>query len=248
MYHVIDPFYNHELDVPLAKRADLVVVTSPKFLEYYKKHSSNTMLIKQGVDLNFYKSNLNFKTPSLQSSQTIILLGTLTDHIDFEILQEILDQLKVSLIIIGPNKLYSHSTKEQFKKLIGSPGCKWLGAMDPVEYRPYLESATLGIIVYNNKPGYFNNQRSPLKVISYLSANLPVITNIDSEIPELTGRAIYFAEDDKKYLQLVRQGLEQKLLFDKELVSAYLESINYPVLLNKIFSNLGIRLPAPIEN
>src|SRR5688572_21131567 len=49
LYHVIDPVANLNGDVELSLKAELVVVTSARFVDHYKKLNSNVIQLGQGV-------------------------------------------------------------------------------------------------------------------------------------------------------------------------------------------------------
>jgi hypothetical protein len=51
IYHVIDPVAGLRLDNRLAASSDLVVVTSPRFTDYYQKLNKNVVQIGQGIDV-----------------------------------------------------------------------------------------------------------------------------------------------------------------------------------------------------
>jgi glycosyltransferase involved in cell wall biosynthesis len=249
VYHVVDPFQNHDLDSKLARLAKLVVVTSPKYFQHYKELNSNSILIKQGVDIQLYNKDQKVSSQFAKDYKNcIVLLGTLSNQIDFKILHEILNQSTVKIIIIGPDLITDNNIRSAFSSLCTHARCEWMGAMSPEEYIPYLKLASVGLIVYNNESSAPNNLRSPLKVISYLAAGIPVITNIDSEIPELMNKGIYFAAEHDKFLNLVQKAIRRELEYDAAEVEKYLESIDYNKLLETIFSKMGMILPARIEN
>jgi glycosyltransferase involved in cell wall biosynthesis len=241
IYHVIDPVANLNGDVELSRRADLVVVTSPRFLDHYRDLNKNVIRIGQGHDTAVAKSEIIPEETGLKDS--IVLLGTITDDIDFALLQEIALRFPNPLFLIGPDKIIRKECREAFEKLLSQPGVRWLGAMPPSGFSKYLYSCKAGLITYDLSGISRNTLRSPLKVISYLAFGKCVISNIDCEIPELTGKGVYIASDKSDFIQKLQLALESKLEIDAAAIKNYLDSISYKKLLEQIFRQLGEELP-----
>jgi glycosyltransferase involved in cell wall biosynthesis len=244
IYHVIDPCANLNGDVRLARQANLVVVTSPKFISHYRELNEQVVRIGQGIDPEPYKKNLNpEQAASLESHDSVMLLGTITDSIDFSLLFDLASGIPNRLCLIGPDQISDPRARQAFEKLLALPNVKWLGAMPPDRFRPHLQACRVGIIAYNLEGINNNTLRSPLKVISYLAAGKCVISNIDCEIPSLSGKGIHLANNKQEFIRKVGEALRGSLLFDHAAVGSFLESISYDALLGVIFGKLGETLP-----
>ena len=244
IYHVIDPFAGHHYDLELARKAQLVILTSPKFLKHYTDLNPNVIQIGQGVDMEFYSQQESIEnTKDLISLNSILLLGTITNEVDFQLLAKLAKEFDHGLVLIGPDKITSIDAKQQFQELISIPGVHWLGPMNPSEFRKHVKACTIGIIAYGKAANSKNNMRSPLKVISYLACQKNIISNIDCEIPELSNKAIYLVDKDETYFELIRQSYKNELHYDKKAVHDFLQSIDYSNLLNLIYAKLNIPLP-----
>ncbi len=244
IFHVIDPIAGKDLDIPLAKIADLIIVTSPRFIDHYELLNSNVLQISQGADLDFYKAeNSDSNIDEVKLSQdSVLLLGLLTDDIDYLFLTKLANHINSKLILIGPKKLEDPKKLNQLKALLESSNVHWFGSMPPAQFMNHVKVCRLGIITYDISFNDNNQFRSPLKAVSYLSANKKIVSNIDCEIPSLVNKAIYIANNESEYLQLIDKCFKGELMFDEKLAKEYLDSISYDKLLGKIFSQLTVEI------
>lgn len=235
IYHVIDPFYDKRLDKKLAKSSDLVIVTSPKFLEYYRNINDNTILIQQGVDPLLVDQ---FNELTEDSSRRMVLLGSLTDKVNYSWIKEAVNCSGIGLLIIGPDIIRDEAARTEFESLSALEGVEWTGPLSPDEYLPMLLPGELGLIAYRTDLKDEQVMRSPLKVISYISRGMPVLTNIDCEIPELEGAAIDRVESMEDFLTVVNEYAANGASIDKNVVLSYLRSRRYDVLIDTIMKRI----------
>lgn len=240
IYHVVDPIAGSHLDIELSEAADLVIVTSPKFIDHYLKLNKNVIRIGQGADTQFFQEKESMEEiHSLVSYDSILLLGTISDEIDFVFLKALASQFPGKLVLIGPDTTRDNSKQMQFQELLAIAGVHWLGPMPPVDFRKHLQACRIGIIAYDNSRHDRNNLRSPLKVISYLAAGKSIVSNIDCEISELQSKAIYNVTNMEEYFALIQKGYANQLPFDQQAVNSYLQSIDYNELLALIFKRIN---------
>ncbi|MBL7916447.1 MAG: hypothetical protein JNL49_15555 [Bacteroidia bacterium] len=247
IYHVVDPIAGSHLDVEQSLAADLVIITSPKFIEHYRKLNKNVAQIGQGADTQFFQVQESESViQKLVTHDSILLLGTISDEIDLIFLQALANKFPHKLVLIGPDTTRDAQKKEQFQKLLSIDGVTWLGPMPPVEFRKHLQACKIGIIAYDNSRHDRNNLRSPLKVISYLAAGKSIVSNIDCEIASLQNKAIYNVTTQDEYFELIHKGYSNQLNFDRQAVNTYLQSIDYNELLRVIFQKINQPL-APLK-
>jgi hypothetical protein len=245
IYHVVDPIAGSHLDVEQSLAADLVIITSPKFMEHYRKLNKNVAQIGQGADTQFFQvQESDTVKQKLVSYDSILLLGTISDEIDLLFLQVLANKFPRKLVLIGPDTTRDAQKKEQFQQLLSIEGVTWLGPMPPVEFRKHLQACSIGIIAYDNSRHDRNNLRSPLKVISYLAAGKSIVSNIDCEIGSLQNKAIYNVTTQDEYFELILKGYSNQLNFDTQAVNTYLQSIDYNELLRVIFEKINKPLAA----
>jgi hypothetical protein len=247
IYHVIDPVFRTGIDAELTANAELVIVTSPRLVDQYNGVHHNVLQIGQGVDLGFYTKGLPVDASILKKSEgSIILLGTLTDDIDYRFLKRISEKFSDrNLVLIGPDRVTVPARREQLDDLLLKENVYFLGPMPPQAFRKHLENCAVGIIAYDNQWKEANKLRSPLKAIAYLAADKCIISNIECEIPGMIDKGIYVTEDHEHYLMLMEKCFSGKLEFDQAAKNSFFRSIDYDTLLEQIFKNLGEKLPSP---
>lgn len=239
LFHVIDPITNARYNDIFSSSADLVVITSPKFFDYYRRLNPNTILIPQGIDLESYATAVPDAVTHEVAVDSIVLLGTLTDAVDYSMLGRIAERFPGRLVVIGPDKIINSEQRAGWEKLKESGKIHWLGAMKPSEFIPFIKVCRLGLICYSSTGIADNNLRSPLKVISYLAAGKAVVSNIDCEVPELENIAIHIVRSPDLLLDKVTEAMNKAIRFDDIAVEAYLKKIEYKNLINKIFVQLS---------
>ena len=223
IFHVIDPISECKYDAYMAKRAELVVVSSPRFVEHYRSLNRNVLQVGQGVDLEFYQSQHLESDAIRVSSTSLLLLGTLSNDIDYLLLKKIASASDLPMVLIGPNKISNTEKGLQFESLLSLENVHWLGAMPPEKFKPHLMACAAGLICYDHSVNANNALRSPLKAIGYLAAGKPIITNIDCEIPELEGKAIYFFNDEDAFLEC---AINPQLNFAQQDVQGFLQKVS----------------------
>ncbi len=245
IYHVVDPIVGYHLDKEMALEADLVIVTSPKFLDHYHSLNKNVIRIGQGVDLGFFRHQYNVtELESQVSYDSILLLGTFSDEIDYRFLHKLAGRYPGKLVLIGPDKTSESEARTSLKMLRSTKGVTWLGPMNPVAFHKHLAACRIGIITYTYSNYERNNLRSPLKIISYLACGKSIISNIDCEVPTLVNKAIYIVNNDEDYFKLLDESYANRLAFDADAVAKFLSKIDYDKLLSDIFLKLKETLPS----
>ena len=237
IYHVIDRFYNKILDKRLCSYSDVVVVTSPKVKNYYSRMNQNTILIPQGISSDLVTKFNKKLTTSGSSNKKLVLLGSLTDKVNYPLLIRVLDETDLDLLIIGPDMLRVEENKKAFKTITDFIKVEWTGALAPSGYLALLKKEYLGIIAYKADKKDNKILRSPLKVISYLVKGMPVLTNIDCEIPSLVNEGIYERIPDDEYISFIKKYDKKTISLNRTLVFEFLNSIRYDILIDRILSH-----------
>ncbi|HEX5001890.1 MAG TPA: hypothetical protein VFW78_05305 [Bacteroidia bacterium] len=243
IYHVVDPYAGKMLDENLAKSADAVIVTSPKFYQHYNQLNNNVLLVKQGVDTAFYEHRRKQQYASAFNDR-VLLLGTLSDDIDWLFLDWLVKEHHFKFLFIGPFQIKNEKWRDLIAGHERTGMFKLLGPKSPEDFAPYLFAAKVGVICYDAGSNPVNNLRSPLKVITYLAAFKPVITNIDCEIPDLLNKGIFFTEDRNRFASWIDDAMSGKLTIDEFQIKNYLQSVSYTGLIDLILKSVGHQLKA----
>ena len=237
IYHVIDPFYKNPIDRWLCKMADLLIITSPRNNTYYLDYSNKLFNVAQALDIELQKKLVNDIGIVFPKTTTnyFVLLGTISDDIDFEWLLNLLKNNNFNLLIIGKIVNLIHSN-DKSKLVFNHPQVEYLGLLSPQEFYPILKKAKAGIIVYNEERR--SKVCSPLKALNYVVSGLPVITNIDCEIPELLNNCIYYCKNVNEAEKLVDRALDNNIMFDIKKCDDYIREISLNIIFNRIIEKL----------
>jgi hypothetical protein len=163
------------------------------------------------------------------------LLGTISDDIDFDWILQLLENKYFKLVIIG--KVISLNKQVEKSKLVFEhPRVEYLGLLSPQEFYPILKQANAGLIIYNEERQ--SKVCSPLKALNYIISELPVITNIDCEIPELLNNCIYYCKNVNEAEKFVNRALGNDIMFDTKKCDDYIREISLDIILNSIIEKL----------
>lgn len=163
-------------ETALIRRADFVACSHPDFLRKCSKLGGKGCYLPHGVDERFiHTPDRQYKCPSdlVGIPHPIIgLIGSLDRGIDFDLLARAADvHLDKSFVLIGP---LSDERRDEAAALARHANCHILDAKPWSALPDYLSQfdAALVPFVIND----FNLGRSPLKLIEYMAAGLPVVS------------------------------------------------------------------------
>lgn len=153
------------------RAADLVVAVSPLLEEKWRARGLRTALVPNGCDVaHFARSDGPTPTDVVLGPPRCVFSGTISDRIDFDLLEEVADA-GANVLLIGARQ--RTLTAGRFEDLIRRPNVQWLGPRPYEELPNYLALADVGLLPYT--PSAFNRASFPLKLLEYLAAGLPVV-------------------------------------------------------------------------
>ncbi|WP_299159457.1 glycosyltransferase [uncultured Tenacibaculum sp.] len=179
------------------ERANNIIVSSNWLKQViYKRYGikKNIHLINNAIDQNFLHKNLLNKEisyPLKKAYVDIMYIGTISEWLNFEIIQKALDDFsELRLILIGPlgSEIPTHN------RIIH------LGAKAHVELPLFMAKADALIM-----PFIVNDlilSVNPVKLYEYIFAGKPVITCNYKEIEQFN-EFVYAYNDDEDFLQLI---------------------------------------------
>jgi glycosyltransferase involved in cell wall biosynthesis len=196
----------------LLKQVDMVFCTSEPLCEDKKRFNSNVHLIPNGVDYERFAAaaSSQYSVPvDLQQIQRPILgfTGNVDDRLDCELLLSVAnDNPTWSVVLIGPNNIYTPQYRAQFNKLLACKNVKWLGLRAMELIPAYLQGMDACAIV--NRINEFARFLYPIKLHEYLAAGKPIIsTGIPSVMP-FEG-VIHIANSPEEWKKSLRQTLAE---------------------------------------
>jgi hypothetical protein len=212
------PFVNKtkicEYEKQIAKKADLIICTSEAIKNDFLPLNNSAITFTHGVDFDFWNSAANSKLiPSdIKKVRKPIIgyFGSLSaDVFDIELLKKVAVKYpQANIVLIGRKMNYL----DQFEK---NKNIYLLGYKDYKLLPSYLKHFDVCLI-----PFHVNELMEgvdPIKLREYLSLGKPVVSVALPEVAKV-GRAVYVAENEKEFVNLVGKALEEeKTLFEERL-------------------------------
>jgi teichuronic acid biosynthesis glycosyltransferase TuaH len=151
-------------------RADIVVAVTPQLAERWTGFGARPVVIPNGCWPAGGASESREQVGGL-SRPVVGLVGQLSERIDFDVLEAIVDA-GFSLLVVGPRD--PRWEPERFSQLIGRPSVRYVGAVPTAEVPGYLAAVDVGITPYRDTA--FNRASFPLKTLDYLGAGVPAVS------------------------------------------------------------------------
>ncbi len=238
IYHVADPYIHLSYDKAIAKRSDLIVCTSAKYLPFYADRNKEVIHIPHGISSEeFLVEKDKVEEIKVHFGPYVLLIGTLNNTVNFSLLQKIVEK-GYTLVTIGKFTADIPENMEAWSQVKQSKNTHHLGPMHAKELKEYIQAAKLCITAYNFNMKKSVGQGSPLKILNYLAQAKPIVTTIDAEIPILLRKGIYQAHNLEEFYKLLDRGMSGKLPVEEALIFEYLKNHEYPALIQTILSRL----------
>lgn len=250
IYHVVDPYQVFPNDSQFAKRADAVAAINPWYVGYYQRVNPRTVLVPHGVR----SKDRQFDSGKVAEYQArwgpyVIMAAGINHRTNYALLLTAAKHFpRHRLVLAGPLAPIKHSMSELRRALLAEPNVVHTGVLHPDELRHLIRGAEVGLVTYD-----FELKRSipamaggtPLKVVTYLAQHCPVVSTINSYVPDLDGAGNFKAEDEAHFLHLMEQVLKKELTVDCDRVDAYLDEISYERLSGLVLAELpqGDQMP-----
>ena len=239
IYHVADPYMDFPLDKIIAKNADIIACTSPKYIDFYLNTGKKVLFIPHCVAEDEYATdNQLVESYKEKWGDYLLFVGSISHRTDLKLLQKI-SLIGPKIILIGNSRFESTDEDHFWHKLVSSPNVEWLGPIHAQNLKNYIAGASICLNTYKfNDINSAGGSGSPMKMLNYLAQYKPIITSIDSEIPSIDGKGIFRAFNQEEFVDLIYKGIEGKLPVDKNVVQEYLESHTYPSKIKEILNSL----------
>lgn len=194
------------VDAALARRADLLLVTSGALYRSKRELNANIHHLPSGVDFALFNqaAGRNLAVPEELrdvSSPVVGYVGALTNYrIEWEWLETLAQRLAgVTLVLVGP------PVEPPPRSVTRLPNVRLVGAKPAAQLPHYLQLFDVGIIPYKGEA--FLQSCQPTKTFEYLAAGLGVVS---APIPELQPHRdfVRFASNAEAFVGEVRAMLE----------------------------------------
>lgn len=239
IYHVVDPLHDQPDDAAMAEAAHLVVAINPWYEQRYRGMSRRVIGIPHGIRpedrLHDAARVEGFRE---RYGRFALLASTLSASVNFALLVDAARAFpRLAFVIAGQAVAMPPAARRLHDELLGLPNVHRAGVLPPEELRDLVKAAAVGLVAYDFEPGRAapaGPGRTPLKALTYLAQLVPAVSTINSYVPAIEGRGFYKAEDADQFKALLRRAIEGTLSVDAAAVNAYLDSVEYHRLIERI--------------
>lgn len=243
IYHVVDPYIDRPNDRSFARQADLVVAINPWYLRYYGRINDRCLLVPHGMQAASRTSDPKAVHQHRQRyGRFAVLASGLSRSLNFPLLLQLArTRPDVPLVIAGKRFPLPKREQELSNALFSLPNVHYAGVLHPERLKDLIRAASLSLVTYafeetRSVPGEAG--RTPLKALTYLAQHCPVVSTNNSYVPEVEGRGFFKAEDPDHFLALANEVLEGKRGVDDAAIDAYLDTVGYGALSQRILHAL----------
>ncbi len=194
----------------LMQSADICLFSSENLYEKYGKDASNPMLLKNGVSVDDFKldtSEKKFKKISKKDGEIVVgFYGAVSELLDFDILEDVLEVENVKLLLIGPKTPFSAENEqlleERFNRLMKFKNFEYVEFVPYEELKYYLNDFDICII-----PFIVNDTTDsvcPLKLFEFMAADKPIVCSATRELLRFK-EYIYVANSKEEFKEKIRE-------------------------------------------
>lgn len=220
-YHIVDEYFSY-IKLPkeilkakeeeVAKRADIVIVSSENLYKRKRHLNYNTYLIRNAVDYDLFIKGMGKDGDIPQDIASIIkpvlgYVGTINRELDLELLLYIANvRSDWNIVLIGP-VLYKNIVYEsmKLKKLKNKENVYFLGAKKREDVPLYYKAIDVGIMPYKLSLQVMNS--FPLKMFEYLACGKPVVS-VDVPSVREYYHVVDIARSSEKFVELIEKNLK----------------------------------------
>lgn len=232
IFHAVDPYKHFWQDKAQAKRADLIVCSSKKFVPAYVDYGFDPLLILHGIPEEEIDVREVTKSKVLKEAHGnfAIITGSIASYWDYEMLNYLVDN-GIKILVAGPD-----TDLPDWSALKQKPNLVYLGLLHAKDLKYYIAAATFCIIPYTKASYSFVG--TPLKLLNYLAQMKSSITLFPTELPDYLGDAILFSNNKEEFLGYAQDILQKDIVVDEAQILKYLTAVSYPKLIGEILINL----------
>ena len=180
-----------------------ITYTLESFREKYAISSDKSLLIPNGVDLEFFQAHRNIsKNADIRAREfTVGFVGFLGNWVDLTYalkgLRKLIEkQYDIKLLIVGDGPARNH-IKEIAQQLNVLDKVDFAGSVSYDEIPAYIHLMDVCLIPFNT--GAVAESALPLKLLEYLACQKPVISTELQGVVEAVGDAVLYASDGAQF-------------------------------------------------
>lgn len=176
----------------LYKRANIVVVNSPGYLEHIEiRGAKKTALVPNGADVSMFDQCTDIPEPleRLNGKFVVLYAGAHGMSNDLGVLLDVAEKIKetknIHFVFVGDGKEKQNLVIKTKQK--GLDNVTWVGSVPKDKVAAYLKNADIGVAIL--KPIEMYKLTYPNKVFDYMAAALPVLLVIDGVVRKVVEEA-----------------------------------------------------------
>jgi len=182
--------------------ADVVLAASDRLYTQAASVNSNTHLVPNACDYDFYYQAANKNLPIPKDMQNIRgpvigYSGAIATWCDLELVERLAENLPhCNIVLVGP--LYNISQIPSHQNL------HWLGIKPYQQLPRYFQQFDVGIIPF--KISSMIEAVNPIKMWEYMASGIPVVTTAIPEAEKYPG-LVLFSENEESFMENVKSAL-----------------------------------------
>jgi len=191
VYHIVDEYSGYSgvsdswrpvllrMEEQLARRADLVFVTSPTLLESKRRLNERVVLVPNAVDFAAFSAILGSESQPPHDmaaipSPIVGYVGAINDKVNLGLLVQVARRrTDWSLALVGPVAVANHESQYALKKLEALPNVYLLGRKKVEDVPSYIAACDVCLLPY--RVNEWTRSIDSLKLYEYLACGKPVV-------------------------------------------------------------------------
>lgn len=232
IYYVLDPYFQRPYDKLFSKLSNKIIVVNSDMGRRYFPYKEKVSLVPHGVpDTNISYDEV--EQIKLKYGDYVLLLGTISELIDFDLLIDLVkSNQKTLFLVVGKNVTNSKQNLDLWNRLLQFNNFKYIGLVKYDLIDNYISASKLCLIVYKNEKLKYRN---PIKITNYLANNKLIINSFKlNDLNILEGKVLYTAKNSVDFKYLFQKGINGGLTIDKKFIEGYIEQYSYKKILFEI--------------
>lgn len=238
IYHVVDPYNSLWHDKYQATNSDLIICINTSIKYYLTNFSKKKIIyIPHGISEEELLVDSNSCSIIRQKhGDFILLVGTISNTINFDLLEKIADNVMNTLVIVGKQTELKDNSLKRWNDLKNKNNVIFNGPVNSKEIKNWVSASKICIVVYN----YNLKHQTSLKIMNYLAGLKPIVSTLNGELLGLNNEGIYCAKNDDEFLDFLNKGVNDELLINENKINTILLERRYDFLIKKILTELSI--------
>lgn len=224
IYHIVDEYAGYSgisagwrpvmerMEQQLARRADLVFVTSPTLLERKRGLNARTFLIPNAVDYQAFAAVLN--DPNATPVDMVDIpkpiagyIGAINEKIDMALLARVArTYTDWSLVLVGPVAIKDEGSRQALHVLQALPNVHFLGRKAVEEVPRYIAACDVCLLPY--RINEWTKNIDSLKLYEYLACAKPVVAT-DVPAAQRFSHVVMVAANELEFISGIKLAWEE---------------------------------------